>query len=84
MSTIFNLIRECIDQIYDADETYNATDYTPKELEEFISNMTEEQFKKVQDFFNTMPKIKHTVNFKCVDCKFEDTLEVEGLQNFFT
>jgi hypothetical protein len=84
MSTVFNLIGECIDQVYDTDETYNATDYTPKELEEFISTMTEEQFKKVQDFFNTMPKIKHTVNFKCVDCKFEDTLEVEGLQNFFT
>ena len=84
MANIFKLISECIDQVYDADEIYNTTDYTPKELEEFISTMTEEQFKRVQDFFETMPKLKHKVKFKCIDCKYEDTLEVEGLQNFFT
>jgi hypothetical protein len=84
MANIFRLISECIDQVYDADETYNATDYTPKELEEFISDMTEGQFKRVQEFFETMPKLKHKISFKCIDCKYEDTLEVEGLQNFFT
>ena len=83
MSLIFKIIGECIDQVYDADDTYSATDYTPKELDEFLSNMTEDQFLKIQTFFETMPKIKQNVKFKCVDCEFEDVVEVEGLQNFF-
>ena len=84
MTTVFNMIGECIEQIYDADNTYSSSDYTPKELEEFLSDMTEEQFGKIQLFFDTMPKIKQDIKFKCTDCKYEDTVEVEGLQNFFT
>ena len=84
ITAVFEIIGNCVDQIYDANETYSPTDYTPKELEAFLSEMTETQFEKIQDFFLTMPKIKYSAKFKCIDCQYEDVVEVEGLQNFFT
>ena len=76
-------IKQYIDQIYDAETVYTAQDYTPEELDNFISGMTEDQFSRIKTFFDTIPKLKHTVEFTCVDCKFKDSVEVEGLQSFF-
>ena len=78
-----NVIKDCIGQIYDSETVYTSQDYTPEELDEFVSNMTEEQFTKIKNFFDTIPKLKHTVEFVCADCKFKDSVEVEGLQSFF-
>tara|TARA_R110000824_G_scaffold49838_12_gene139695 strand:- start:974 stop:1708 length:735 start_codon:yes stop_codon:yes gene_type:complete len=80
---IIKFIGNCIEKIYDKNEMYTQQDYTPEELNEFITNLTEDQFNKIQNFFDTSPKIKHLVNFKCADCGIEDKLEVEGIQSFF-
>lgn len=73
----------CIDFIYDKDNVYPAKDHTKKELVDFIENLSEAQFQKVSSFFDTMPKLKHTINWKCTGCGVEDEVELEGLANFF-
>ena len=53
-------------------------------MKDFIESLTQEQFTKIQTFFDTMPKLTHTVNYKCDKCGKEETIVLEGLQSFFT
>jgi predicted nucleic-acid-binding Zn-ribbon protein len=54
-----------------------------EEINEFIDGMTRDQFEKVKDFFDTMPKLKKNVDFKCGKCGYSENIEIEGIQNFF-
>jgi len=81
--SIFKLIGQCIDQIYDSEESYSSTDYTPEELDDFLSSMTESQFENFKNFFETMPSLKHTIEFTCTDCEGKEKVEVQGIQHFF-
>jgi hypothetical protein len=81
---IFKLIGKCIEQIYDSEGSYSSTDYTPEELDDFISSMTESQFGHFKDFFETMPSLTHSIKFTCVECEKEEEIEVKGIQHFFT
>lgn len=83
MDEIIKIIAKCIDSIYDEDTVYSSKDHTPEELENFLLGMTQEQFEKVQLFFETMPRLKETIATKCEKCGLEDTIELEGLQSFF-
>ena len=83
MNEIIHIISQCIDNIYDADTVYNSKDHTTEELEEFLLGMTQDQFEKIQLFFETMPKLKEEVAFKCDKCGLEDSIDLEGLQSFF-
>jgi rubrerythrin len=76
-------IISCIDYIYDEDNVYNKTDYTQAELVEFIENLSQEQFQKLSEFFDTMPKLKHTIKWKCTGCGQDEEVTLEGLANFF-
>jgi hypothetical protein len=80
---VFSILATCIDYIYDADNIYYAKNVTKEELIEFIDSMSREQFDKVKTFFDTMPKLKKNVDFKCGRCGYSENIEVEGLQNFF-
>jgi hypothetical protein len=73
----------CIDYIYDKENIYKKEDSTKEELLEFIENLSQEQFQKLSAFFETMPKLKHTVKWKCGGCGCSDEIELEGLANFF-
>lgn len=84
IESMIGLLIECVDYIYDADTIYYSKDTTKEELQDFLESLTQEQFKKVQDFFNTMPKIKTTVKFDCTKCGYKENIEVEGIQNFFS
>jgi hypothetical protein len=83
VEVIMELIVDCIDYIYDKDKIYYAKDSTKEELMDFVDNMHQEDLVKIQNFFNTMPKISKTLNFKCVKCSYEEKIVVEGIQNFF-
>jgi hypothetical protein len=83
MEQILDVIINCIDYIYDDEQVYYAKDSTKKELLEFIENMKQTDLEKVQDFFNTLPKIKKDLHFKCDKCGYEEDIIVEGIQNFF-
>jgi hypothetical protein len=79
METIIN----CIDYIYDADEIYYTKDVAKKELNEFIESMNRKQFKKLEEFFESIPKITKEVDFDCKKCGYKEKIVLEGIQNFF-
>jgi DNA-directed RNA polymerase subunit M/transcription elongation factor TFIIS len=83
VEVIMELIVDCIDYIYDVDKIYYAKDSTKEELMDFVDNLHQEDLIKIQNFFNTMPKISKTLNFKCGKCGHEEEIVVEGIQNFF-
>ena len=82
---MIDMIGACILQIYEekGEKVYEAKDQTKKELSEFIESMNTEQFKKVQKFFDTMPKLKHKVKIKNPKTKKESTVTLAGLNDFF-
>jgi|TARA_B100001778_G_scaffold64559_1_gene50531 hypothetical protein len=79
----FGIIKSCISQIYDAENVYTKNDMEEKELDEFIESMSHDQFLKIQEFFNTMPKVKHKITVKNPKTEVESDLVLEGIQDFF-
>ena len=79
----FNIMKSCVRQIYDAENVYEKTDMDDKELNEFLENMTHDQFEKVQEFFNTMPKVKLPVKVKNPKTGVEGEVVLEGMNSFF-
>ncbi|MFY7937530.1 MAG: hypothetical protein ACOVOQ_09135 [Flavobacterium sp.] len=82
-SVIVNLIIDCIDYIYDAENMYYAKDTLRQELEEFIDSLQSKELEKLKLFFESMPKIKKKLQFKCNKCNHEEDIDVEGIQSFF-
>jgi hypothetical protein len=80
---MLNIIGNCILQIYDGEEVYDRADTSDDERKEFIENLTQEQFLKLQHFFNTMPKLKHEIKVTNPKTKKKGTVVLEGLQSFF-
>jgi undecaprenyl pyrophosphate synthase len=72
-----------IDFIFDADNVYKREDHTRQELIDFIENLSQKQYEKLSSFFDTMPKLKHEVTWKCTGCGQEEKVSLEGLANFF-
>ena len=79
----FNIISSCIDQVYNEDESWAASDCTKKELKEWVETLNTNQFKEVESFFTTMPKLSHTVKVKNPKTKVESDITLEGLTSFF-
>ena len=80
---ILGIIMNCVDYIYDEDSIYYRKDISDGELTEFIENLTQKQFAKVQEFFETVPAIKKEMDFKCNKCGYQEKILIEGIQNFF-
>ena len=83
VDSIFKIITQCIESIYDEDAVYSANEQTKEELDQFINNLTQDQFKKVQAFFETMPKLEKKVEFDCPVCKHHHEHTIRGLTGFF-
>jgi hypothetical protein len=83
MDVIVDVVCQCIDYIFDAENTYPASESTKQELQDFINNLGQEQFAKVNAFFTTMPKLKHTIHWHCEKCGTDDHITLEGMANFF-
>ena len=79
----FELIASCIDQVYSEEESWSHQECTKKELSDFIESLNSNQFKMVEKFFETMPKLSHTVKVINPNTKVESEIKLEGLQNFF-
>ena len=78
------MITSCIDMIYNEEESWSSSDSTKKELSEFIEQLNTKQFKDVEKFFTTMPKLTHTVKVKNPNTKVESEVVLEGLASFFS
>jgi len=79
----FNMIASCIEYIYDGEQFYYAKETPQEELIGFIEMLSQEQFEKMENFFNNMPKLKKNVQLTCKKCGFEHNFEMEGLESFF-
>ena len=79
----FDLIASCVDQVYSEEESWSHQECTKKELSDFIESLNSNQFKMVEKFFETMPKLSHTVKVTNPNTKVESEIKIEGLQNFF-
>ena len=83
MDQSFDLIGNCIDKIYNEEEVWSTADCTKKEVKEFLEGMNSMQFKEVEKFFETMPKLSHTLNVTNPRTKVESEVVLEGLASFF-
>ena len=81
--TTFLLLGKCIDTIMTNEEQISMIDVPEKETQEFIEDMTSDQFTKLSSFLEKMPRLKHTIEFNCTGCGKENKLTLEGLQAFF-
>jgi len=79
----FDIISSCIDVIFNAEESWSAADSTKKELTDWIETLTPNQFKEIEKFFDTMPRLSHTVKVINPKTKVESVVALEGLTSFF-
>ena len=83
MDQSFQLIASCIDKIYTEDEVWATADCTKKEVNEFLESMNSSQFKLIEKFFETMPKLQHTITVTNPKTKVKSDVVLEGLASFF-
>ena len=79
----FNMIANSIEYIYDGEQFYYGHEAQPNEMLQFVEGMNQEQFLKVEKFFNNLPKLKETLDITCSKCGFQHKIDVEGLESFF-
>ena len=83
MDQSFDLIGSCINKIYNQDEVWAAADCSKKEITDFLDSMNSSQFKEVEKFFETMPKLTHTLKVINPKTNVESDVVLEGLASFF-
>ena len=83
MEQSFDLIGSCIDKIYTQEEVWATDDCTKKEMNEFLESMNSSQFKEIENFFTTMPKLSHTIKVTNPKTKVKSDVILEGLASFF-
>jgi hypothetical protein len=79
----FDMIAESVEYIFDGEQYYYAAETEPDEIIEFIESLSQEQFSKIENFFNNLPKLNKKIEMDCKKCNFHHTIEVEGLDSFF-
>jgi hypothetical protein len=79
----FDIVMSCIEQVYNEEESWSAKDCTKKELKEFVEQLSSKQFKEIENFFATMPKLSHTIIVKNPNTGVENEVVLEGLGSFF-
>jgi hypothetical protein len=83
MDQSFELIGSCIDKIFTEEEVWSSSDVTKKELSDFLESMNSSQFKGIEKFFETMPKLSHTIKVTNPKTEVESEVILEGLASFF-
>jgi hypothetical protein len=79
----FGVITSCVEQIYNEEESWSASDCTKKELTDFLESLSSKQFKKIEKFFESMPKLSHTIKVTNPNTGAENKIVLEGLTSFF-
>ena len=80
---VFKLIIDCIEYIWDGDEIYKAKDSTKKELNDFVESLSSSKLINVREFFESMPRLSHTIDWECGKCKKSTPMIIEGIDSFF-
>ena len=79
----FKVVADCIDTIYTEEDAWDAKDYTPQERIDFVEQLNSKQYKEVEKFFETMPKLSHTIEVVNPNTKEKGSVVLEGLADFF-
>jgi hypothetical protein len=79
----FNMIADSVEYVYDGEQFYYAHESQPGEMLAFVESLNQQQFEKIEHFFNNLPRLKETVEMTCGKCGFHHKIDVEGLENFF-
>jgi hypothetical protein len=80
---VFEIASSCIDQVIDGEEVYEVKSFSKKEVSDFMESMDTSQFLKIQEFFETMPKLSHTIKVTNPNTNVTSDVTLEGLANFF-
>lgn len=83
IETIIELVTKSVECIFDEENVHPAEDSSPQEIAQFINDLSQEQFAKLTKFFSTMPKLAHTIEWKCDKCGQKEKVELEGMASFF-
>ena len=79
---VFHVLNRCINEIHFGDDVYQRSDMTEKDIDEFVDQLTTEQFERLSDFFNSMPKLRHAIKVKNPKTKVKSEVVLEGLESF--
>ena len=79
----FEMIGSCMEYIMEGEEMHQTSDYSQKEIDDFLNSLSSPQFREIQKFFDTMPKLRKEVTAKCSECGKENKRVLEGLGDFF-
>ena len=79
----FQLLAQSIEYIYDGDQFYYGSETPLQEMVEFVENLNQESFEKLEEYFNSLPKLKEKIEMTCSKCGFHHSIDVEGLESFF-
>ena len=79
----FKVVADCMDTIFTGEDAWEAKDYTPQERMDFVEQLSSNQYKKVENFFSTMPKLSHTIEVVNPNTKEKGSVVLEGLADFF-
>ena len=79
----FEVVVQSIEWIFDGEQYYYAYESTPEELMQFLESLNQEQFSKLEEFFDELPKLSRKMEIKCSKCGFDHTISMEGLESFF-
>lgn len=80
---IFSVLAQSIETIFDAEEVHNKGDFTTKELNDFVNELSTEQFNNIMEWFSSLPKLIKDVEYNCSKCGTQCKVRLEGIQNFF-
>ena len=83
MESTFEVIKSCVRQVYDSNNVYEKVDMDKEDLNDFIESMSHDKFDKVQEFFNTMPKVKHMIKVKNPKTGVDGEVVLQGMADFF-
>ena len=78
-----SVIKNCIDMIFTKETVHERDSFTEEELDEFLDSLNSEQFERIKEFFDTIPKLSHTAKYTCKTCGEEKETTIEGLNSFF-
>ncbi len=81
--SVVDILAGCIDQIFDAEDVYDSSTTTRKEFVQFLENLTNSQFEKIQDFFSTAPRLEHTITITNPNTGVDNKVVLSGLSSFF-
>ena len=80
--SLFKIVYRCIDYVFDKEQVYN--DFSETEFEEWMETLNQNQFQKISEYFNSVPRLSHEIEWTCKQCGKKDKITLEGLQSFFT